>query len=162
MTDRSCACGAPISKSNKSGRCRTCSNAWEYDHRTRVCKVPGCDTKIRDNNESGMCPGCSHGRSDAMEALKLMNLTECFQCGEPLTKRNTNGLCAGCKGTESTVTENARLTDIVQICEKCGEPYRLRTDQEPGKRTKWCEECRTIMADDSRGYLWVGGGEVGW
>jgi len=37
---------------------------------------------------------------------------------------------------------NKPLTDIIQICEKCGETYKLREDQEPGKRTKWCPECR--------------------
>ena len=173
MTNRFCACGAPICKTSTTGRCQSCGH--KHTHRNwRTCSTPGCENKIRSDNKVGTCAPCRNGTGDVIKAIrkadrearaKGQKVRRCFTvgCDRRIWKTNETGYCNPCQTKIDTEMMKEKLTNVTVKCRNptCGESFLLREGDHP-KYTYWCPTCRTSLSHQVRGREWVGGGEVGW
>ena len=104
----------------------------------------------------------------AAREAKLANIPvvrRCFTpgCGRRIWKTNETGRCEACqiKIDIAAMKDAEKLTNIKVKCQACGKLFPLRKKDHP-VWTKWCPPCRTRETHESRGYEFVGGGEVGW
>ena len=157
----------------------------------RICQTPGCYRHLRSDNKADICEKCKNGVSDAIKAEKMKNRRTCKKCGKLMRRNclvelctdcrrgqmdekphcsdcgrvihrtNETGRCEKCQNVLDIRDMMPTKTGKFVICRCCGEEVPLNEGDNPAW-IRWCPTCRTSKTDDSRGYQWVGCGEVGW